>query len=385
MTGWRVLITNTTLATRTGTETYVRDLALALLRRGHAPVVYSPETGEIARELRKATVPVVETLSGMAVAPDLIHGNQAAELMTALLHFPGVPAVFFCHSWIGWSNVPPQHPRVLRCVAVDDTCRDRLALEHGVGAERLRVLLNAVDLERFRPRTTALPARPQRALVFSNTANDSTHLAAVREACARAGISLDVVGAEANNSTSEPESLLGQYDLVFAKARCALEAMASGAAVILCDMFGSGPLVTTDEFERLRRLNFGMRSLDRPINAEVLGREIARYDAADAAEVSRRVRASAGLDSLVEEIVELYGEVIAEYAQGGGTDALAESRAAAEFVRSMALAAKRECADFRAELLASSLTLRLRNQMPRFPLLERAVRSVARAARRRGL
>ncbi|HYO62561.1 MAG TPA: glycosyltransferase [Pyrinomonadaceae bacterium] len=381
----RVLITNTTLATRTGTETYVRDLALGLLRRGHAPVVYSPETGEIARELRKATVPVVETLSGVAAAPDVIHGNQAAELMTALLHFPGVPAVFFCHSWIGWPNVPPPHPRVLRAVAVDDTCRDRLMLEHGVAEERLRVLLNAVDLERFRPRAAPLPARPARALVFSNTANDSTHLAAVREACARRGIALDVVGAEANTSTSEPESLLGRYDLVFAKARCALEAMASGAAVVLCDMFGSGPLVTTHEFDRLRRLNFGMRSLDRPIDAEVLGREIERYDAADAAEVSRRVRASAGLDSLVEEIIALYREVVAEHEGRGGGDALAESRAAAEFVRSMSQAAKRESAEFRAELLSSSLTLRLRNQMPRFPLLERAVRRVARAARKRGL
>ena len=119
--------------------------------------------------------------------------------------------------------------------------------------------------------------------------------------------------------------------------------------------------------------------------AETLGREIARYDAADAAEVSRRVRASAGLDLLVEEVVGLYREVLAEHARGGAADALAEARAAADFVRSMGLAAKREAAEFRAELLASSLTLRLRNQMPRFPLLERAVRRVARAARRCGL
>jgi hypothetical protein len=384
MSGLRVLITNTTLATRTGTETYVRDLALGLLRRGHAPVVYSPETGEIARELRRATVPVVEDLRSLAIAPDCIHGNQGAELMTALLHFPGVPAIFFCHSWIGWSNAPPRFPRILRYVAVDDTCRDRLTHEHGIGEDRLRVLLNAVDLERFKPRAP-LPSRPRRALVFSNTANDSTHLTAVREACRRAEISLDVIGAEANKSTSQPEALLGQYDLIFAKARCALEAMAVGAAVVLCDMFGSGPLVTSGELERLRRLNFGMRTLSMPNDPEVLEREIARYDAEDAAEVSRRIRACAGLDSLVEEIVELYREVIAEHAQGGAGDALAEGRAAADFIRSLGLATKKECAQFRDELLASSLTLRLRNQMPRFPLLERAVRRVARAARRRGL
>ena len=383
MSGISILIANSTLATRTGTETYVRDLALGLLRRGHSPVVYAPDTGPIARELRKATVPVVNNLSALSVPPDCIHGNHAAELMTALLHFPGVPAVFFCHSWIGWSNAPPHFPRILRYVAVDYTCRDRLLLEHGIDEARLRVLLNSVDLERFRPRSP-LPEKPRRALVFSNTANDSTHLASVREACRRAGITLDTVGAETNNSTSQPELLLGQYDLVFAKARCALEAMAVGSAVILCDMFGSGPMVTTADFDRLRRLNFGMRALDRPIDAGLLETEIARYDAGDAAQVSRRVRETAGLDSLVDETVALYREVIDEYATLGPVDPIAESRAGAEFVRSLALATKQECTDFREELLASSLTLRLRNQMPRLPALERAVRRMAHAARRRG-
>ncbi len=384
MSGLRVLITNTTLATRTGTETYVRDLALGLLRRGHSPVVYSPETGEIARELRKATVPVIEDLSALAVAPQVIHGNQSAELMTALLNFPAVPGIFFCHSWIGWSNAPPRFPRLLRYVAVDETCRDRLALEHGIGEDRLRVLLNAVDLERFSPRAP-LPAVPRRALVFSNTANESTHLKAVREACLRAGIELDVVGAEANTSTARPELLLGQYDLVFAKARCALESMAVGAAVVLCDMFGSGPMVTSGELERLRRLNFGMRALREPIDPEVLGREIARYDAADAAEVSRRIRTTAGLDALVEEIIELYREVIEEHAGSGQADALEEGRAAASFIHSLGLAVKKESAQFRHDLVSNSLTLRLRNEMPRFPLLERAVRRLAHTARKRGL
>jgi hypothetical protein len=143
--------------------------------------------------------------------------------------------------------------------------------------------------------------------------------------------------------------------------------------------------VTTVELERLRRLNFGMRSLREPINAEVLGREIARYDATDAAEVSRRIRASAGLDALVEEIVELYREVIEEHAGSPPADALAEGRAAAAFIRSLERAVKKESEEFRRDLVANSLTLRLRNQMPRFPLLEHAVRRLARNARKRGL
>jgi hypothetical protein len=58
----RVLITNNTLAARAGSELYVRDLALALLARGHQPIAYSRRLGEVAAEIRRATVPVVDDL-----------------------------------------------------------------------------------------------------------------------------------------------------------------------------------------------------------------------------------------------------------------------------------------------------------------------------------
>ncbi|HYX40818.1 MAG TPA: glycosyltransferase, partial [Pyrinomonadaceae bacterium] len=216
----KVLITNQALDQRAGTELYVRDVATALLRRGHAPVVYSPRLGAVAREIRAATVPVVDDLDALAFTPDIIHGQHNLETMTALLRFPTVPAVFFCHGWQDWREAPPRFPRLLRYVAVDETCRDRLLCEHAIPEARVRLLLNFVDLERFKPRGP-LPARPQRALVFGNNAHQETYLVEVRAACARAGIELDVTGWRNGNASAQPEQLLGQYDLVFAKARCA--------------------------------------------------------------------------------------------------------------------------------------------------------------------
>lgn len=382
MGGLKVLIANATLATLTGTETYVRDLALGLLRKGHTPIVYAPELGELAGQLRDATVPVVEDLGAVGVTPDIIHGNHNTELMSALLHFPCVPAVFFCHSWTDWISAPPSHPRVLAYVAVDDTCRDRLLYEHGISQERLRVMLHAPDLERFKPRGP-LPTRPRRALVFSNNANKWTHLAAVREACARAGIELDVVGAGVDAQTSRPESLLGNYDLVFAKARCAQEALAVGAAVILCDARGCGPLVTTDELEKLRRLNFGIRALNEKVSPDLLLRQIERYDAADAAEVSRRFRAGSDLGSVVDDALALYGEVIDLYKELPPADPLEEARAAAGYMRWLTLASRRRQAECEA-MLANSLTLRLRNRVGELPLAGRLLGRLAKLARRNG-
>ncbi|HJQ22902.1 MAG TPA: glycosyltransferase [Blastocatellia bacterium] len=331
----RVLITNNTLAARAGSELYVRDLATGLLDRGITPIVYSTMLGEVAEELRRLTVPVIDDLEALAAPPDLIHGQHHLETMTALLHFPGVPAVYFCHGWLPWEEMPPRSPRILRYVAVDQTCRDRLVCEQAIPEDRVRVLLNFVDLERFKPRPP-LPARPARALIFSNNANEQTHAPAIREACRRSGIALDVVGLQAGNACANPEALLGGYDLVFAKARSAIEALAVGAAVVLCDANGVGEMVTTGNLERLRPLNFGIRALREPVSAAALQREIGRYDARDAGEVSRRIRTAAGRDAVVDEVVALYREVIAEGTALPPADASAEARAAAAYLRALA-------------------------------------------------
>lgn len=343
MRGLRVLITNYVMSRWTGTELFARDLALDLLRRGHTPIVYTSEIGELARRLRAATVPVTDDLGTLHSPPDIIHGQHHIETMTALLHFGETPALFYCHGWLPWEERPPLHPRIYRHVAADDTCRDRLLWEGGVMEERTRVVLNAVDLERFRPRHEPLPQRPRRALVFSNDA--LKHEGAVREACERAGVSLDLAGKDSGRIAEEPEKILGQYDLVFAKGRSALEALAVGAAVVLCDAVGSGPMVTTEEVARLRRLNFGVRALQTEVCADSLAREISRYDAADATEVSRCVRADADQGRAFDEIVSLYGEIIEEH-RATARDADAEGRASAAYLRWAMRAARAERMEF---------------------------------------
>jgi hypothetical protein len=373
----RILITNHSLSNYAGTELYVRDLATRLVGRGHTPIVYSTQLGQVAEDLRAATVPVLDDLNSLAEPPDIIHGQHNLETMTALLHFPDTPAASFCHGWLARIESPPRFPRILRYVAVDETCYDRLICEEAIPPERARVILNFVDLTRFRARPP-LPARPARALVFSNYAGEDSSIGAVREACRRAGITLDVVGLTAGNVAAQPERLLGQYDLVFAKGRCALEALAVGASVVVCDAQGAGPLVTARELEDLRRLNFGARVLREKLDADTLAREIARYDPHDAAEVSRRIRANAGIESAVDEIVALYREVIDEYAAGGerhGAQTAAEGRAAAAYLRWLSLRLRAE-----REAFQHSTTARLQARLSRLPLLGRVARLVARRA-----
>jgi len=327
----RILITSMWLANPAGLELYTFEIAKALVKKGHTPIVYSPKLGDLAQELRATTIAVVDNLDLIGEPPDLIHGQHHQETMAALLHFPGVPAVYFSHGWLYSIAAPPHFPRILRYVAVDYTVRDRLIYEHGIPPENVTVILNFVDMERFTPRPP-LPPKPQRALVFSNQASERNYVSTLREACSNCDIALDVVGMANGNATWQPEKILGEYDLVFAKARAAMESLAVGTAVVLCDVAGAGPMVTSAELNTLRQQNFGIRALQNPITIEGIQRELARYNADDAARVSVTIRQSARLEEAVEQIINLYHRVLDEWSKIGSIDGAEENAATGRYL-----------------------------------------------------
>ncbi len=328
----RILLTNTRLEGRSGTETYVRDLALGLQRRGHAPMIYTPRPGALAEALRAQGIPVVTDPFELEEAPDLIHGHHALETLTALNAFPGCPGLFLLHDAVAATDAPPRHPRLLHTYAVDEACADRL---RDAGLPVAGLLPNAVDLDRFRPRGP-LPERPRRALVFSNYARTGNHLEAIQASCRQAGLPLDVVGEGVGRFAAEPETLLGDYDLVFGKARCALEAMATGCAVILCDFAGFGGLVTRDRVAALRPLNFGRRALAEPIDAARILQAIQAYDAQDAAAVSAWIREEAALPRLLDRVETAHASLRQAWQAHPGVPLREEARAQAEHLKHVA-------------------------------------------------
>jgi hypothetical protein len=331
-TGLHVVITNAFIENWSGSELYVRDLATELIKRGHTPIIYSPRLGKLAEEMRAKSIPVVKDLNSIGAEPDLIHGQHHLETMTALSHFPSTPAVFFCHGWLPWEETPPFHPRIIQYVTVSDALHDRLVYECGIPAEKITTILNFVDLERFRPRSP-LPASPKRALVFSNQVNETNSLGVIRESCTHSGIVVDVIGYGSGNPSFNPEAQLGNYDIIFARGRAALESLAIGAAVICCDQEGVSQMVTTQNLEWLRRNNFGIRVLNRPITAEILSAEIQRYNPADAFKVSQKVRATAGLTEAVDQILNAYNNALDGWAKNRQQDPAGESLAFSTYLK----------------------------------------------------
>ena len=153
----RVLLTNNTLTVRGGAEAFVRDLARALQRRGHRVMAYTSDPAAQPRLLENDPVPVATDLERLPLRPDVIHAQHHLDAMTALAALPGVPAIYHCHGAV-WRECPPLHPRIHRYAAVTPTLAERLSVEYALAPERVRVVPNGVDLERF-----AVPARPPRA------------------------------------------------------------------------------------------------------------------------------------------------------------------------------------------------------------------------------
>src|SRR5204862_6998787 len=62
----------------------------------------------------------------------------------------------------------------------------------------------------------------------------------------------------------------------------------------------------------LRAFNFGAGVLTAPVTEAGLLAQIARYDAADAARVSKRIRTEAGLEAAADRWLDLFERVVAE-------------------------------------------------------------------------
>ena len=306
----RVLLTNHHLGEPGGTEVNVRDWALGLLRRGHRPVAYAPVLGRVAHALRERAIPVIDDLTRLAEAPDIIHGSHTPTIIESIVAFPRTPALQLCQSTGYPMSEPLFLPQVRRYVAVDENTRDHL-VSSGVAPARIEVIRNAVDLRRIPPRTQPLPGRPRSALIF--TKNES-HIPFVEEACRRAGIAVTALGRFTGRFVLDPEQELIEHDLVFATARSALEAIASGAATIVMDARGLAGMATRENAARFRVHNYGARVLQEPVTVESVAAAIACYDPAEAAALSAMLRPVVDLEPQLDAFEALYANVIAEFA-----------------------------------------------------------------------
>jgi Glycosyltransferase Family 4 len=303
----RVLLVTVGLVGRTGTEVVTLETARGLRDRGCDVAIYAPQVGALGETMRASGFVVTKNAEFGDWVPDLIQANQTYPLVTVVCRFPDVPVVTICHDARVWYSEPLDLPNIQKQLAVDDACRERIATALPHLAEHVEVLHNSVDLDQFRPRAR-LPHRPRRALILTKHAS---HVDAIRAACADIGLSVEALGSGVGREVDDLPARLPEFDLVFATARMALEALAVGCAVIVVDGRGLAGLVTLDVVASWRHRNFGFSLLTRTGSHQEIVSEIQRYDADDAGLVSQFIRRNSSLSAYLNRLEQIHTEVLA--------------------------------------------------------------------------
>jgi hypothetical protein len=327
----KVLITNNTLQERGGTESFVRCLARGLESLGHSVMAYSSDASQGERLLENDVMAVATDLENLPFQPDVIHAQHHLDAMTALTALPGVPAIYHSHGAV-WRGCIVKHPRIYRYLAMSRTYAQRIAVESDIAPEDIDVFLNGVDLAHFR-KVRKLPAQPTRAL-FYNSRHDagSDTVSVIREATSKRGLELDCIGYPFGDLTAEPEKVLPNYDIVFASGVSAIEALASGCAVIVLGRTSCGELVQPENFQRYRETNFSIATNSPPAAAEKIEAELARYSPERCASVTAQLRDDADFSKLVTRLVQIYDRVIEQH-RTRPPDLRAEILATSQYLR----------------------------------------------------
>ena len=299
-----ILMTNLCLALRSGTEVMTRELAVVLRERGHRVAVYTPTPGPLAQEVMALGVPVTDRIDRLGFTPDVIHGHHNTALAPALVRFPDTPALFVCHDTSAPYDRAIVLDRVRAYVGIDQACCERL-LADGAPFDRISLVPNGVDLRRFR-RRKSWSAMPRRALAVTKA--NAPYLDALRAACDAAGIALDVVGPAVGRTVHDLPRLMLDADIVFATARSAMEAAATGAAVVICDEYGFHGLLRLSDTRDWPDTPLGRRTLREVPTAPAIAEALAAYDAAEAEAVSQVVRTHLSLDICADAFERLYAE-----------------------------------------------------------------------------
>ena len=325
-----MLITNQRLELRGGAELVVRDLARGLQTRGHSVLAYSSDLGERERLLENDPVPVATDLEHLPFRPDIIHGQHHLDAMTALSALPDVPALYHCHGAV-WRDWAPQHPRIYHYLAMSRTLAERMMVESNIAETNITIWLNAVDLERFRT-VRKLPPKPARALFFNSYhPPESETVLAIRTAVSRSGLELDFAGYHFGRKIDRPEVTLPSYDIVFASGKSAIDALACGCAVIVLGRTSCGEMVCSENYDRLREVNFSIAVNSSPPSVEKIEAQISRFSA-DCTLVAERLRREADLGPAIERLIGIYERVI-ELHRVASTDLRAESLATSRYLR----------------------------------------------------
>ena len=297
-----ILLTNLVIGGLSGTEQHALTLAQALVKRGHVVAVYSPSAGEGAPAGLQAGVRVCHTLDSVGFAPDILHCHHLPCAIDAVLRWPRTPSLFVVHDATEWHDALPPVEAFDLIAAVDQHCADRAAREApGVSAQ---IVPNPIEQAQIV--VARRNRRPRSLLVYGKSARDRSWNRNLRLAALASGIYRFRV----LEGDRDPLSRLGHFDVILARARCAMEACLSGAYTVLFDRGLCGGAVTPQNVEHLLQWNFGRGVFNGSLTYRRFNELIQNYSAEAALEAARILKPLVEPETIAASFESLYRRCI---------------------------------------------------------------------------
>jgi hypothetical protein len=269
----RFVLGNFCMARAGGAEVHLLTLGEQLRRLGHEATIYAVELGPYADYVRQHGFDVAGELGELPSECDVVLAQDTIVSHDLMARYPQALQTFrICSDLYDFAQ-PPQLPGATDLVLVLSDRYARLAQACAVQAplQRLRV---PIDTNRVVP-IGSIRARPKRAVVLGNY---GSRRELVRETWSRLGIEVTEIGGA--KQRYDLSAALAGVDIVVAKSRAALDAMACGRAVYIYDFIGGDGWVTPDNYAALEADNFAGHGTSRVIDGAALERDLADYDPA---------------------------------------------------------------------------------------------------------
>jgi hypothetical protein len=267
----RFVLGNHRLFAAGGAETHIATLGDQLLRLGHEVVVYCPEPGRFAGEIRARGLDIVLRAVDLPLDRDAVLAQDRRVLLELVGRYASSVMAFRMCSEIDF-HLPPQVNGDLDLVVALGERYAKVARSCAVDVPLLRLRI-PIDTGRLRP-LSPIRRRPRRAAILGNYPD---RVYAVRKAWEPYGIEVIQIGGR--HQRYDVAAALDGIDIVVAKGRAALDAMACGRAVYLYDIFGGDGWITPATYPDVEADHFAGQATNRVIEIADLTRDLADYDA----------------------------------------------------------------------------------------------------------
>jgi hypothetical protein len=253
-----------------GTEVHLVTVGEQLMRLGHEVVLYAPELGPFADHARRRGLDVCGSLRELPEQCDVVFAQDGIVAYELAERYPEALSVFRICGDVYDFQLPPQLEGVVDLVVVLSGRYERLAAAIAVSVPVVRLRV-PVDVNRLVP-LGPLRERVERAVLLGNyPARDDL----VQSAWGPAGVDVRRVGF--TDHAYDVAEAIADADVVVAKSRAALDAMACGRAVYVLDVFGGDGWVTPERYPALEADHFAGQATERVLDAASLAADLAGY------------------------------------------------------------------------------------------------------------